>query len=194
MRLTLIALLLAGVEGCDPTPEENFEATRKAAEQGDASAQFNLGWMYAEGEGVPENHMQAVKWYRKAAEQGDAGAQLFLGRMYDEGGGGRFEITERRFKGVPKDNAEAVKWHRKAAEQGDAAAQWGLGLAYRYGDGVPEDPAEAYAWMAVATANGAGPDAVEFRDRIKRDLSPARLAQAQQRARELFAAYAKKAD
>ena len=87
-----------------------------------------------------------------------------------------------------------MKWYRKAAEQGYANAQWVLGWAYHFGNGVPEDHAEAYAWMAVATANGAGPKAVEFRDEIKRDLSPARLTQAQQRARELFAAYANKAD
>ena len=40
------------------------------ANQGDAAAQFNLGLMYANGEGVPENDAEAVRWYRLAAEQG----------------------------------------------------------------------------------------------------------------------------
>jgi TPR repeat protein len=47
------------------------------AEQGDASAQFNLGLMYDNGEGVPENDIEAVKWYRLAAQQGYAKAQSF---------------------------------------------------------------------------------------------------------------------
>ncbi len=55
---------------------------RKAAEQGDADAQHNLGWMYANGKGVIENDKEAVKWYRKAAEQGHTKAQQKLDAMY----------------------------------------------------------------------------------------------------------------
>ena len=57
------------------------------AEQGDASAQHSLGFMYAYGYGVPQDHKAAVKWYRLAAEQGDASAQLNLGVMYEKGRG-----------------------------------------------------------------------------------------------------------
>ena len=51
---------------------------RKAAEQGDAKAQYNLGNCYYFGNGVTENEQEAVKWYRKAAEQGDAKAQYVI--------------------------------------------------------------------------------------------------------------------
>jgi hypothetical protein len=44
---------------------------RKAAEQGSASSQSNLGSMYFNGQGVTQNYVKAVKWWRKAAEQGD---------------------------------------------------------------------------------------------------------------------------
>jgi len=47
---------------------------RKAAEQGDAGAQFNLGNMYDQGKGVAQDYAQAVEWYRKAAKQGYADA------------------------------------------------------------------------------------------------------------------------
>ena len=40
------------------------------AEQGDADAQLNLGVMYEDGEGVPQNDKTAVQWYKRAAEQG----------------------------------------------------------------------------------------------------------------------------
>ena len=62
MRLTRIVLLLTGVAGCNPTPKENFEARLKAAEQGDAKAQYSLGYMYEVGDGVPEDDAEAVKW------------------------------------------------------------------------------------------------------------------------------------
>ena len=52
------------------------------AKQGNAFAQTNLGWMYRNGDGVPQDYKTAVKWYRLAAEQGDAGAQYNLGTMY----------------------------------------------------------------------------------------------------------------
>ncbi len=60
---------------------------RPLAEQGNASAQYNLGFMYDIGRGVPQDYKQAVTWYRKAAEQGNAGAQNHLGTMYEHGEG-----------------------------------------------------------------------------------------------------------
>ncbi|RLB71806.1 MAG: hypothetical protein DRH07_05860, partial [Deltaproteobacteria bacterium] len=70
--------------------QDNREAVkwyRKAAEQGDAKAQFNLGLMYVKGNGVTLDHVEAVKWYRKAAEQGVAKAQIKLALMYAKGDG-----------------------------------------------------------------------------------------------------------
>ena len=51
---------------------------RKAAEQGHADAQNNMGLMYERGEGVPQNDAEAAKWYRQAAEQGHTNAQRSL--------------------------------------------------------------------------------------------------------------------
>ncbi len=84
---------------------------RKAADQGEADAQFNLGVMYENGQGVAQDYAQAVAWYRKAADQGEASAQFNLGEMYRNG------------RGVPQDDAQAVAWYRKAADQGNAGAQ-----------------------------------------------------------------------
>ena len=58
---------------------------RKAANQGDADAQYNLGWMYANGKGVTQDYKQAIKWYRKAADQGYARAQYNLALIYEYG-------------------------------------------------------------------------------------------------------------
>jgi tetratricopeptide (TPR) repeat protein len=89
---------------------------RKAAEQGNATAQLNIGYMYEKGQGVTQDYTQAIAWYRKAAEQGNAGGQFNLGIMYEKG------------QGVPQDYAKAVEWYRKSAEQGNADAQNNLSL------------------------------------------------------------------
>ena len=57
------------------------------AEQGDATAQQNLGWMYNNGEGVAQDYKEAMKWWRLAAEQGDVASQLNLGAMHINGEG-----------------------------------------------------------------------------------------------------------
>ena len=66
---------------------DSADALREKAEKGDATAQSDLGAMYAAGDGVAKDEAEAVKWWRKAAEQGDALAQYNLGNMYADGRG-----------------------------------------------------------------------------------------------------------
>lgn len=87
---------------------------RKAAEQGHADAQFNLGLAYRSGKGVRQNYSEAVKWFRSAAIQGHADAQFNLGLAYRDG------------EGVRQNYSEAVKWFRNAAIQGCVDAQVAL--------------------------------------------------------------------
>ncbi len=58
---------------------------RQLADQGNAKAQYNLGVLYANGQGVTQDYREAVRWFRKAADQGDADAQTNLGVMYFKG-------------------------------------------------------------------------------------------------------------
>ena len=121
---------------------QDFEAIKRAAEQGDADAQNSLGVMYAKGQGVAQNDAEAVKWLREAAEQGEAKAQSNLGAMYTEG------------RGVAQNDVEALKWFRKAAEQGFVDAQFNLGLMYVTGKGVAQNDAEAMKWYRKAAEQG----------------------------------------
>jgi uncharacterized protein len=126
-------------------PQDYAEAMkwyRKAADKGNARAQFNLGFMYYDGKGVPQNYAEAMKWFRKAADQGHARAQFNLGFMYYD------------YKGVPQNYAEALKWYRKAADQGHARAQFNLGFMYYDGKGVPQNYAEAMKWFRKAADQG----------------------------------------
>jgi uncharacterized RDD family membrane protein YckC len=154
---------------------------RKAAEQGDAAAQLNLGIMYDQGLGVTQDYEQAVGWYRKAAEQGRAPAQFNLGVAYCEG------------QGVPQDFAQAAIWYRKAAEQGDASAQFTLGAAYCEGQGVPQDYADAYFWLNLAASgkleNVNMEDVTKLRDVAGSHLTDVVLLQTQGRARKWFEAH-----
>jgi TPR repeat protein len=62
------------------------------AEQGDADAQFNLGFMYRNGFGVLQDYKTTVKWYTRAAEQGYGKAQVNLGIMYGNGSGNGYPL------------------------------------------------------------------------------------------------------
>src|SRR3984957_2338166 len=83
---------------------------RPLAEQGNAVAQYNLGVMYAQGQGVSQDYAAAASWYLKAAEQGNADAQVNLGILYGMG------------QGVPQDYAAAHMWFNLAAARGNKDA------------------------------------------------------------------------
>ncbi len=116
-RFVAVAVLVALVL-CVPvqaqTPE--IDALRVRAEAGDAHAQYDLGDMSANGQGVPEDDAEAVRWLRLAAAQGNANAQGNLGVMYGTG------------EGVPQDYVQAHMWFNLAASRtigvlGSTAAQ-----------------------------------------------------------------------
>ncbi len=90
----------------DQYDEQAAQWYRKAAEQGYAEAQKQLGFMYQEGRGIAQDDEKAAQWYRKAAEQGQAEAQWGLGFEY-----------------IGKDDEQAVQWLQKAADQGHENAQ-----------------------------------------------------------------------
>ena len=115
---------------------------RRAAEQGYAKAQNNLGMAYITGKGVTINDEQGVKWLVKAAEQGHPKAQNNLSVLYSKG------------IGVAKDPKIAAQWCKKAAEQGDPAAQTNFAIDCRYGKGVEKDEKEALRWFQKAADQG----------------------------------------
>ena len=119
---------------------------RRAAEQGDADAQFMLAELfyrrYDEGDGLEDDLAEAVKWYQEAAGHGHAGAQFEIGWCYQSG------------NGVGEPPEKAVEWYRIAADQGYAPAQYWLGWCCRYGKGTEADPAEAVRWFRRAAEQG----------------------------------------
>ncbi len=141
---TIVASAIAGPleDGMEAYQEKDYlkaiQIWRPLAQAGDASAQYRLGVMYAEGRGIPANDAEAALWFERAAQQGEPMAQYNLGASYAEG------------TGVRKDMAAAAKWFRRAADQGIALAQLNLGLLYANGAGVPQDNVEALKWVDLA--------------------------------------------
>ena len=151
---------------------DEFEDTLKKAEQCDAKAQNNLGFMYKKGKSVTQDYKQAVHWYSKAAEQGYAKAQNNLGNMYHAG------------NGITQDYKQAAHWYSKAAEQGITEAQHNLGLMYYNGEGVTQDYKLCYVWLSLAAAQG-NESAINNRHIIVKELLPQQLAEAQELAAQM---------
>jgi len=145
------------------------------AEQGYAAAQFNLGLMYDNGQGVAQDYKVAVKWYTLAAQQGDVDAQYNLGLMYAQG------------QGVAEDYKAAVKWYTLAAEQGLASAQYNLGVMYDMGQGVAQDYVKAHMWYNIAAIDGSDKKAAPNRDAIAKQMTASQIARAQELASQCIA-------
>ena len=122
--LVFAAAMFWGLAGCASSnyqkgirhykPDDVAAAVRELeplAEQGNAEAQFNLGSLYYQGWGVPQDYKEAAQWMRKAAEQGHVFAQATLGSLYAEG-----------VRGVEKDYPQALMWFICAAARGDMEA------------------------------------------------------------------------
>ena len=179
----------------------------KAAEKGDANAQWIMGGLYDRGLGVTESRSDAFKWYRKSAENGHAEAQFKIGQMYGKGEGTTLDRSEAtrwylkaanqghieaqyymgyRFehgKGVTQNFSEAHHWYLKAAEQGSPSAMHGLGEIYLRGQGVPQNQIEAYKWFNLAAVSGQR-EFVAARDRLAKKISTAQLAEGQKLSSE----------
>ena len=155
--LCICALSVAGAGAAYAGPLEDAEAAygtgdyktalkliRPLAEKGIVEAEYNLGLLYAKGEGVRQDTKQAAIWFKKAAEHGSAAAQHALGYHYETGAG------------VPYDAEEAVTWYRKASDQGFARAQFKLGQFYEFGYAliVFKDDVQAEAFYRKAADQG----------------------------------------
>jgi S1-C subfamily serine protease len=149
---------------------EGIRWITKAAQQGHARAQNNLGYRYSRGRGVAQDYAEAARWYRLAAEQGDADSQSELGFLLYVG------------KGVLQDRQEAARWFHMAAASEEPYAQFSLGSMYAHGRGVTQDYVQAHMWFNLAAARGYE-KAEEQRDILSRRMSAAQLAEAQRLAR-----------
>ena len=126
----------------DATNKEALRWFHKAADEGDAQAQLNLGFVYMNGHGVAQSDKEAARWWLKSAEQGNSMAQNNVGLMFSSG------------RGVPKDISEAVKWYRMGSAKGLGEAQFNLAKCLHKGDGTDRNIEEAEEWCRKAAEQG----------------------------------------
>ena len=142
--------LVVVITGCG-SAESAKSLGKKSEAEDDAAQFFKLGmkyWSLKRGRlagvlGLPEDNLQAIKWFRKAAEQGHASGQFSLGFML-------YHYHE----GIQTDYSEAAKWFQKAAEQGHARSCFKIGWMYEHGEAVPEDKYKAGKWFLKAAEQG----------------------------------------
>lgn len=121
---------------------DEFGKLAQRARMGDPVAQFRLGQMHENGQGVVQSDTEAASWYMKSAEQGHDKAQARLGDLFKAG------------RGVPRNDLEAFRWYREAAQQGNPSAQNSLAAMLYEGRGVAQNRQEARAWWQKAADQG----------------------------------------
>jgi TPR repeat protein len=143
-QMTLYAWYAGGQDGQDGQRDLPLALgwLRRAARQGLAEAEYELGTCYLEGRGVAKNRSRAGEWYDKAAQQGYALAQHAMGEAVLE------DAAE------PEDDAEAARWFRLAALQDLPQAQAALAACYLEGTGVPANRGHAASWYLKAERLG----------------------------------------
>jgi len=195
--LMMILVVVSVATAQQKTPDGLFASARKGdkpalaqlrtfADKGDSRAQWWLGRMYEDGEGVPKDMAQALTWYTKAADTGYATAASYLGALYGAG------------EAVPKNDALSWNWHERSADLGDEKAQLWVGKLYAL-RGLKElgeelsanqrngasgsDLVAAYKWYNLAAAQG-NKEALYQRDNIAAQMTSTQISDAQRLSTE----------
>jgi TPR repeat protein len=122
--------------------QKNFTRAREIyeslAEKGDVKAQYNLGLMYASGDGVAYDAAKAASYFKKAAEQGYPDAQYTLAVM----------TFNKELENL--DYMQAIQWYQAAAKQGHLKSQENLGILFYRGDAIEQDLNSSIYWFQLA--------------------------------------------
>lgn len=131
-----------------PAPAQSVaeQALRKAAADGDSTAQYNLALALLKPippqSGLVKEGAEAAAWLKKSAEQGNVDAAYMLGFMH------QYET------GVAKDVGKSLTWMTRAADAGHVTAMVTLAIVYKMGDGVIPNKVKARDYYAKAAEKG----------------------------------------
>lgn len=167
---------------------------RQAAANGDARAQFEVAAILTEGRAVPQDNIEAAKWYERSAAQGFVPAQYRLGNLYETGTGVDKDMEVAKLwyqRGAEAGNRMAMhnlaalhagghlgdqqfetaaEWFAQAAARGMTDSQFNLGMLYARGLGVEQDFEQSFKWFTLAARSG-DTDAAKARDDIAKSLT-----------------------
>lgn len=222
MRSRFVALLLCIMlfPACNRTPSPggqqssatsspalqlSYEQVLELAQGGNHDAEFELGAMFHDGDGVEQDFAQALQWYKKAANGGNRQAMFNLGMMYKNGEGIPADLSATKVWFVRSSDAgdvraalqlgtmayaeknftTAMQYFLKAAKSGLAEAQMNAGVMYIRGEGVPEqDVIEGYAWLTLAM-EGENSRAASMRESLSAKMTEEQKAKGNDRVLQL---------
>lgn len=122
--------------------KDALKAFGRSAKKGNLDAEYQIGIMFLEGQGINPNPEDAAYWFRKAAQNGHAASQFEIGYCFLNG------------TGVQKDERMAGEWFWRAAEQGDPDAALLVARMYRNGTGMKQDTEMARKYFRIAADAG----------------------------------------
>lgn len=156
--------------------DDQDQALAERAEQGDKTAQYQMGMHYLQGKNIDQDYQRAAYWFGKSAEQGVAASYYQLGLLYAEG------------NGVEKNAEQAVAVWSLASLKGHGEAQFRLAESYDQGLGIGQDLLQAYAWYSLSVASMLVPmeKAIERRDALQAQLSDGELESAEVLRKSLY--------
>jgi TPR repeat protein len=134
-----------------------------AAKQGDAQAQYELGWTYWRD----ADYQKAFPWLKAAADHGHSEAGYLLGMAYLNG------------RGTLQNYRAALEQFTKVAQQGHLEAEYRLGILYRDGLAAAPDKESAYLWLNIAAAGG-HEEALMYRDKLAAVMTTEEITRAQE--------------
>lgn len=222
----LLAASLAGCAGrtVDKTPRQpatdsgatagklDYARVMELARNGNHDAEFELGAMFHDGDGVGRDFGKALEWYKKAASAGNRQAAFNLGLMFQNGegtgadpdaarewfirasdaGDARAALQLGTMAYAAKDYSKALLYFLKSAGQGLADAQMNVGIMHIRGEGVPsQDLAVGYAWLTLSKAGG-NQRAAAMLDNLSGKTTEEQRMEGEAKAQELRAEMTKK--
>ena len=122
---------------------QSFSWYKKAADLGDPDAQYNVGIMYGNGDGIPKNYKLSFDMLKSSAESGNINALMSIANRYDAGS-----------YGVNRDIERAFNLYSIAADIGYSEAQYNLGSMYEKGDGTKKNEDKSIEWYTKSAMNG----------------------------------------
>lgn len=140
----------------------DIEELKRSASARHSSSQYALGCIFRDGNGVPQDYSEAMKWYKLASNQGHKKAQYEMAVLFENG------------KGIPKDyryaKGSAKKYYYRSAKKGYALAQYSVGKMYEFNTLGPKYLDKAHKWYKLAADQG-NADATEALRRVESKIS-----------------------
>lgn len=136
--------------------QNKYQEKLEAAQKGNASAQYSIGWAYSQGDGVEKNMNEAISWMLKAANQDYSPAMLALGVFYVQG------------TGIGTNDWEAVKWLKRLVDKKEddaiyAGGLYMLGLCELNGRGIQKNESDAFNHFFLSATNKNSYDKAYYR-------------------------------